>query len=46
MRGEGNIAKMVAQQYAAYGKLYKMNEEYTGLDLSGFKKPGQQGVLF
>ena len=27
MRGEGNIAQMVAQQYKKYGKLYGMNAE-------------------
>src|SRR5260370_39304483 len=27
MRGEGNIAKLVSQQYKKYGKLYKMNAE-------------------
>lgn len=46
MRGEGSIAEMVAQQYAKYGRLYKMNEGRTGLDLTKFKRPGQQGVLF
>ncbi|WP_018626480.1 PA0069 family radical SAM protein [Niabella aurantiaca] len=46
MRGEGNIAQLVAQQYARYGKLYRMNEGETGLDRSAFRRPGQQGTLF
>lgn len=46
MRGEGNIAKMVAQQYKKYGKLYGMNAEEWQLDTSIFRRPGQQGVLF
>lgn len=46
MRGEGSIAEMVAQQYKKYGKLYRMNEGQTGLDISRFKKPGGQIKLF
>ncbi|ANH83876.1 radical SAM protein [Niabella ginsenosidivorans] len=46
MRGEGSIAQIIAQQYAKYGKLYKMNEGETGLDRSAFRRPGQQGTLF
>ncbi len=46
MRGEGNIAQMVAQQYKKYGKLYNMNAEEWSLDSSIFKRPGQQGRLF
>jgi len=46
MRGEGNIAQIVAQQYKKYGKLYHMNEEEWSLDSSLFKKPGEQGRLF
>jgi DNA repair photolyase len=46
MRGEGNIAQMVAQQYKKYGKLYGMNAEEWSLDTSIFKRPGQQGRLF
>lgn len=46
MRGEGSIAQIIAQQYAKYGKLYKMNEGETGLSRSGFRRPGQQGRLF
>ncbi|HEY6503675.1 MAG TPA: PA0069 family radical SAM protein [Chitinophagaceae bacterium] len=46
MRGEGNIAQMVAQQYKKYGKLYGMNAEEWHLDTSIFRRPGQQGKLF
>lgn len=46
MRGEGSIAKMVADQYKKYGKLYGMNAEEWSLDTSIFRRPGQQGKLF
>ena len=46
MRGEGNIAELVAQQYRKYGKLYGMNEEEWELDTSKFCRPGQQLGLF
>ncbi|MFI5187684.1 MAG: PA0069 family radical SAM protein [Chitinophagales bacterium] len=46
MRGEGNIAQMVAQQYKKYGKLYGMNAEEWSLNTTIFKKPGAQGRLF
>jgi DNA repair photolyase len=46
MRGEGNIAQMVAQQYKKYGKLYNMNAEEWRLDCTQFRRPGEQGKLF
>ncbi len=46
MRGEGNIAQMVQQQYRKYGKLYGMNAEEWSLDRSIFRRPGEQGKLF
>ncbi|MFV0605493.1 MAG: PA0069 family radical SAM protein [Niabella sp.] len=46
MRGEGSIAEIIAQQYKKYGKLYRMNEGETGLDISKFKRPGGQMKLF
>jgi DNA repair photolyase len=46
MRGEGNIAQIVSQQYKKYGKLYGMNAERWELDTSIFKRPGEQGKLF
>jgi DNA repair photolyase len=46
MRGEGPIAKLVADQYKKYGKLYGMNAEEWSLDRSLFRRPGQQGRLF
>ena len=46
MRGEGNIAEMVAQQYKKYGLLYNMNAGEWSLDTSLFRVPGGQGKLF
>lgn len=46
MRGEGNIAELVAQQYKKYGKLYNMNVEAWRLNTEIFSRPGQQGKLF
>jgi DNA repair photolyase len=46
MRGEGNIADMVAQQYKKYGLLYNMNAEEWKLNTSLFRVPGGQGRLF
>jgi hypothetical protein len=46
MRGEGNIAQIVSQQYKKYGKLYGLNEERWELDTSIFRRPGEQGKLF
>jgi len=46
MRGEGNIAEMVNQQYKKYGKIYGLNAERWELDCSQFRRPGAQGSLF
>lgn len=46
MRGEGNIAQIVAQQYKKYGKLYEMNAERWELNSAIFRRPGEQGRLF
>lgn len=46
MRGEGNIAEIVNQQYKKYGKIYHMNEDRWELNTIGFKRPGEQGKLF
>jgi len=46
MRGEGNIAQIVSQQYKKYGKLYGLNAERWELDTSKFMRPGEQGCLF
>jgi hypothetical protein len=46
MRGEGNIAEIVAQQYRKYGKLYNMNAEDWSLERNLFRRPGEQGKLF
>ena len=46
MRGEGNIAELVNQQYKKYGKIYGLNAERWELDCSAFQRPGGQGSLF
>jgi len=46
MRGEGNYAKLVAQQYARYTEKYGLNEERWELDCSLFRRPGEQMRLF
>ena len=46
MRGEGNIAEMVNQQYKKYGKIYGLNAEKWELDSSRFEDPGHRGVCF
>lgn len=46
MRGEGNVAEMVAQQYRKYTTKYGLNHERLGLDCSQFKRPGEQMRLF
>jgi len=46
MRGEGNVAEMVAQQYRKYTAKYGLNHERLGLDCSQFKRPGEQMRLF
>jgi DNA repair photolyase len=46
MRGEGNIAQLVAQQYARYTKKYGLNAERWELDCSQFMRPGGQISLF
>ena len=46
MRGEGNIAEIVNQQYKKYGKIYHINEDRWKLNTIEFKRPGEQGKLF
>lgn len=46
MRGEGNIAKMVADQYHAYTKIYGLQHERLSVDCSKFRRPGEQGKFF
>lgn len=46
MRGEGAVAKIVADQYKKYGKLYGMNAEEWSLEKNIFRRPGTQGKLF
>ncbi len=46
MRGEGNIADLVAQQHRKYGNLYALNAERWELDCTLFSRPGQQMKMF
>ncbi|RYY89543.1 MAG: PA0069 family radical SAM protein [Chitinophagaceae bacterium] len=46
MRGEGNIAQLVADQYKTYTKKYGLVHERLGLDCSLFRRPGEQMKLF
>lgn len=45
MKGEGPVAKMIADQYKKYGKLYGMNAGEWSLNRNLFCRPGQQGKL-
>jgi len=46
MRGEGNYAQLVAQQYARYTQKYGLNAERWELDCTQFRRPGEQMRLF
>jgi DNA repair photolyase len=46
MRGEGNLAKIIADQYHIYSKKFNLVHERMDLDCSIFRRPGQQGRLF
>jgi DNA repair photolyase len=46
MRGEGNIAQLVADQYHTYTKKYGLQHERLGLDCTIFRRPGEQMNLF
>jgi DNA repair photolyase len=46
MRGEGNIAEMVAMQYRKYTMKFGLNHERMDLDTTKFIRPGTQGRLF
>src|SRR6476661_5175865 len=46
MRGEGNVAELVAMQYRKYTQKYGLGHERLGLDCSKFRRPGEQGKLF
>ncbi len=46
MRGEGNIAELVAMQYRKYTRKYGLNHERLELDTTSFMRPGEQGKLF
>ena len=46
MRGEGNIAEIISQQYHKYMHKFGLDHERMGLDCSQFRRPGEQGKLF
>jgi DNA repair photolyase len=46
MRGEGQIAEMVNQQYKKYGEKYGLNAGRWELDITKFKRPGEQISLW
>jgi DNA repair photolyase len=46
MRGEGNIADMINQQFKKYRKLYGLISDDLELDTTIFRRPGEQGRLF
>jgi DNA repair photolyase len=46
MRGEGNIAQLVADQYHTYTRKYNLGHERLDLDTTSFRRPGEQGKLF
>lgn len=46
MKGEGEIAKMVAQQYEKYNKRFGLNNDRWEPDSSKFQRPGDQIRLF
>ena len=46
MRGEGNIAEIIAQQYRKYTTKFNLGHERLDLDCSKFMRPGQQATLW
>ncbi len=46
MRGEGQIADLVAQQFRKYSSLYHLDAERWDLDCTQFYRPGQQMSMF
>ena len=46
MRGEGNIAKLIVDQYKTYTRKYGLQHERLGLDCTLFRRPGDQMKLF
>lgn len=46
MRGSGNVAEIIAQQYKKYTNKYDLNHERLALDCTKFKRPNSQMTLF
>jgi hypothetical protein len=46
MRGEGNYAAIIAQQYKKYRKLYNLEDDRWELYSGRFMRPGEQITLF
>ena len=46
MRGSGNVADMIAQQYKKYTHKYGLNHERLNLDCTQFRRPGAQISMF
>ncbi len=46
MRGEGNIAEIIGQQYKKFSSLYGLNADEWRLNSTMFTRPGQQLNLF
>lgn len=46
MRGSGNVAELIGQQYKKFTKKYGLNHERLDLDISKFSRPGSQISLF
>ncbi len=46
MRGEGNIAEMIGQQYKKFKLLYGYTSDDWEFNTEDFRRPGEQGKLF
>ena len=46
MRGEGNLADIIADQFKIYSKKYGLTREKLDVDSAKFQRPGEQGKLF
>ena len=46
MKGEGNLAEMINQQFKKYARIFKLENNRWELDTTKFMRPGQQLDLF